>query len=246
MNEFTFFLLSPEHRTLVSLMCVIAVILCIALRRRPWIVALWLPSFLLTGGYTCMLASQFLQGIGQGVNAGWFVLAGMMQALVGFPIVISAILLLVWRPLKAAWRPRYLLPAIVPTVIAPVAFLFWFNMSTPLITFAVADEGGKPFAGVQLRDTFNSEPRLVADGAGIIRLRLPQRSLLACVFTADAYQEHHVVVEQTDIRGESFCVDHSWYERGSGKITNTANERVFYSSKSPVTIPIVMKKIGAK
>jgi hypothetical protein len=226
------------------LACIIAVILNISLRRSPWIVALWLPSFLLTGGYTFLLASQFLQGIGQGSNAGWFFFAGMLQTFVGLPIVISAVLLLVWRPKNETWRPRYLLPAIIPIVITPIALLYWFNTSTPLLSFIVTDEDGRPFAGVQVRDTFNSEPKLVADQTGVVCLRLPQRLLLACVFTADGYQEHHVVVEQTDSHGESFCIDHSWYERGSGKITNTTNERVFYSSKPPVTIPIAMKKIG--
>ena len=246
MDEFTSFLLNPQHRAFLMSACVVVVALCFLLRRSPWIVFLWLPSFVLTGGYTCLLASQFLRGIGQGSDAGWFIFAGMMQALVGFPIVICAVLLLVGHPPKAAWQPRYFLPAIVPTVVAPIALLFWFNASKPQMSFDVVDESGRAFAGVQLRDTFNSAPKLLTDQTGVVRQSLPYGRLLVCVFTADGYQEHHIVVEQTGNHGESFCVDHSWYERGSGKITNTTNERAFYSSKPPVSIPIVMKKVDTK
>jgi len=247
MDEFTSFLLNPQHRVFIMSACVVAVILCFLLRRSPWIIALWLPSFTLTGAYLCLIASQVLRGIGgQGSDAGWFFFAAMMQLIVGFPIVISAILLLVWRPPKTAWHPRYLLPAIVPTVVAPIALLCLFNTSKPLMSFDVTDEGGRPFAGVELRDTFNSAPKLVTDQSGVVRQSLPYGRLLVCVFTANGYQEHHIVVEQTGSHGESFCVDHSWYERGSGKITNTTNERAFYSSKPPVTIPIIMKKVDTR
>jgi len=243
MGEFTSFLLNPQHRPIILVACVVAVTLCFLLRRSPWIIALWMPSFVLAGGYTCLLASQFLRGIGgQGSDAGWFVFAGMIQMIVGFPIVISAILLLIWRPPMAAWHLRYLVPTIVPTVAAPIALMFWFNISKPLVSFAVADEGGRPFAGVALRDTFNSAPKVVTDDTGVVSQRLPYGKLLVCVFTAEGYQEHHVVIEISGNHGETLCVDHSWYERGS-TIMNTTNERVFYPSQPPVSIPIIMKKL---
>jgi hypothetical protein len=170
----------------------------------------------------------------------------MLQAMVGYPIVISAALLLVLHPKKAAWHPRYVLPAIVPAVIAPMALLFWFNTSKPVLSFEVTDEGGRPFAGVKLRDTFNSEPKAVTDQTGVVCQSLPYRGLLGGVFTADGYQEHGIVVQQIGSHGESFCVDHSWLERGPRKITVTTNERAFYSSKPPATIPIIMKKYSTK
>jgi len=242
MDEFTSFLLNPQHWSIVMAACALVVILCFSLRRSPWIITLWLPSLVLTGGYTCLLVSQFLRGIaGQGSDSGWFFFAGMMQTMVAFPIVISAVLLLVCRPPKAAWHPRYLVPTIVLTVFIPIALTFWFNTSKPLLSFAVTDEGGRPFAGVELRDTFNSAPKAVTDHSGVVRQSLPYGKLLVCVFTAEGYQEHHVVVESCGNHGETFCVDHSWYER-EPKIMCITNERIFYSSQPPVSIPIIMRK----
>src|SRR5260221_10555275 len=118
MDEFTSYLGNPQHMAFIAIACVVAVIICVSLRRSPWIIALWLPSFVLTGSYVCLIASQVLRGIGgQGSDAGWFFFAAMIQTLVGFPLIISAIVLLVFRPTKTAWQPRYILPAIVSAVL---------------------------------------------------------------------------------------------------------------------------------
>ena len=246
MDEFMSFLLNPQHWLLVMGTCVIAVTLCFALRRSPWVIVLWLPSAILAGIYTGMLGLLFLKGIvGRGSDAGWYIFAGIMQTMVAFPIVISFILLLVLRPVKAAWHPRYFISAISAVVIASLALMFWFNTSKPKIHLLVTDEGGSPLAGVALRDSFDSTPKMVTDYTGVVSQSLPYGKLLACVFTADGYQEHHIVVEISGTNGGTLCVDHSWYER-EPKIFNTTNERIFYSSKPPVTIPVIMKKYSRK
>jgi hypothetical protein len=242
MSEFTSFLLNFQHRPIVVLACLIAVVLCFALRRSPWIITLWLPSFVLTGAYTCVLLLQFLRGIGgHGADAGWFVFAGMMEAVVGFPIVISAVLLLVCRPVKSAWRPRYLIPASVPVAIVPIALAFWSTNSKPIMNFTVTDESGQPLQGVAVRDMFNSPPRFTTDHTGTFHDRLPHRDIFGCCFTVQGYLEHHVTVYRGGAHAETYYVDHSWIDRGSGRINVTESKRIEYPARQSTIIPVIMR-----
>jgi hypothetical protein len=225
--------------------CILAAILCLSLRRKPWIVVIWLPSFALTGGYTGLLALQFLRGIaGQGPDSGWFIFAGMMQAMVSFPIVISAVLLLLGRPTKEAWNRHHVLPAIVPTVIAPLVLLVWFTVSKPPLSFMITDEAGKPLQGVAVRDVFDSAPRFTTDGTGKFGDRVPHTDTFVSCFTAEGYQEHHVTVYRAGAHGETYFVDHSWIDRGAYHITVTESQRVTYPSKQSTVIPIMMYRIN--
>ena len=207
-------------------------------------ILVWLPSFALAGAYTGVLAFQFLRGsTGGGSDTGWFFFAGMMEALIGFPIVITAFLLLVFRPVKIAWHPRYYGLAIVPTVVAPIVLMAWFKLSKPVLSFAVTNEAGSPLEGVAVRDVFNSPSRFTTDRTGLFHDRVPHRDIFGCCFTSDGYQEHHVTVYRAGAHGETYYVDHAWIDRSTDRITVTDSQRIAYQAKDSTDIPVVMKRM---
>jgi hypothetical protein len=111
-----------------------------------------------------------------------------------------------------------------------------------MLGFTITDESGRPLQGVAVRDIFNSPPRFTTDQTGIFRDRLPHRDIFGCCFTAQGYLEHHVTVYRGGAHGETYYVDHSWIDRGSGRITVTESMRIEYPAKQSTLIPVIMER----
>src|SRR3982750_4859803 len=87
---------------LVYVFCAAAAITCFAFRKSPWITAVWLPSLVVTGGYSLWLAAYlFSQRGDHSPDAGFLGMAVALGATFYWPLPATAILLLVAFPRSA-------------------------------------------------------------------------------------------------------------------------------------------------
>ena len=104
----------------VIVACAVVAVVCIARRRSPWIIGLWLPSFAVASIYSLsvIIASLLEQGQGE-LTEAW---AGV-RFLVALPLILLAMLLLFVRPPSSAWRSRAAVVGYVLAGALPLAAL---------------------------------------------------------------------------------------------------------------------------
>ncbi len=226
---------------LVALALTIIFLVCAARRKSPWSVVLWLPAVVLTGACTLLLIRlTFGGGHGGGPDAGWVGMANSFRLLFALPVIIAFFLFLFVFPRAVAWRPRYVLAGIVAIVLTPVALGTWFQASKPTITFRVTDAGGLPLSGIEL----SSEQRVIASSGsdGIVRISFSHTGIFSGVFSAPGYQQHTTQIQLCGLRGEMFCVYHTWSQHtGDEYFFNLDQKKAEYPSNQPATIPIEMR-----
>lgn len=225
-----------ENMALVLLFCAAATTSCFLLRRSRWIPIVWLPSLLVTGGYTLWLVSYLQSQSGDhSPEAGYLGMAVAFGALFYWPLPVTAILLLVAYPKREAWRLPVALLSAVSAVLVPFSIYGAFYATQQPLTFVVTDGTGAPIEKVAFMRLGKPVPEAFTDSNGQLVRRMEHGIDLQGAFSVDGYIRHSIVINTA---GNNLNVVHRIPKHGTRYETVVTSE--LYPLSWSVRIPIMM------